>query len=132
MKNTKLVVIILAFVVAFGIGYDTVGANQNLIAKGVDLSWYLRYVFFFPGATMCAYLFASLTAARRWGHIAAATLLVLPILVTIHFIVSVMNAHTGLVYWIIQVIEVALTYLAWAFTGKRWKATRSAPSPRST
>ncbi|MFC6840037.1 hypothetical protein ACFQGW_09535 [Xanthomonas theicola] len=120
MKIAKWIVILLSFGVALGLAYTTIGANQHLIDSGVGVSWYVRYVIFLPGATLCAYLLASLVAASRWSHFVVAVFLLLPALIMLHFVVSVMNAHTGNVYWGWQILEIALTYFAWTRTGKCW------------
>ncbi|WP_152237598.1 hypothetical protein [Xanthomonas sp. LMG 12460] len=119
MKTIKWIVVILSLFVFFAISLNTFFANKHLIYD-YSAGDYLRYLLFFPGITLCLYLAFSLYKASTWSQFFVTVFLCLPALIAVHFVVSVMNAHTGGAYWWWQVLEVAVTYLAWSRTGKRW------------
>lgn len=132
MKIIKWVVVILSFFVFSVISLNTFFANKHLI-RDYSAGDYLRYLIFFPGITLCLYLAFSLHKARTWSEFFIAVFLCLPALIAVHFVVSVMNAHTGGTYWWWQVLEIVVTYVAWSRTGKRWpKPLRSDGTERPT
>ncbi|WP_279362072.1 hypothetical protein [Xanthomonas sacchari] len=119
MKFFRWLVAVLSFAVFFLVSLNTFSANKHLLSSynGGD---YLRYFIFFPGITLCLYLAFSLHKAQTWSHFVIAVFLCLPALIFLHFVVSVMNAHTGGAYWWWQVLEIVATYFTWSRTGKRW------------
>ncbi|MBB6368485.1 hypothetical protein FHR56_003664 [Xanthomonas sacchari] len=119
MKIFKWALMLLSFLAFSLIALNTLFANKHLL-NSYSAGDYFRYLFFFPGITLCLYLAFSLYKASMWSHFFVAVFLCLPALIAVHFVVSVMNAHTGGAYWWWQVLEIAVTYLAWSRTGKRW------------
>ncbi|MCW0377540.1 hypothetical protein NG831_21580 [Xanthomonas sacchari] len=126
MKFIKWVPVFMSFALFFLAGLNTFFANRHLLDQ-YDAGDYLRYLIFFPGITLCVYLASAIRAARTWPHFFVAVFLAAPALIAIHFVVSVMNAHAGNAYWGWQLLEIGMTYLAWAKTGKHW-SNSEAPS----
>ncbi|WP_369941584.1 hypothetical protein [Xanthomonas medicagonis] len=128
MKVVKWIPVALSFALFLFIALISSGGEQ----ERYDAADYLRYMVFFPGITLCLYLAFSLYPARTWSQFFIAVFLCLPALIAVHYVVSVINAHTRGAYWWWQLLEIALTYLAWAKTGKRWsRGSRSLPPVRS-
>lgn len=119
MNILKWIPVALSFLLFFIIGLDSFFANRHLF-NSAPIGDYFRYLIFFPGITLCFYLAFSLSKAQTWSHFVIAVFLCLPALIFLHFVVSVMNAHTGGAYWWWQVLEIVATYFMWSRTGKRW------------
>ncbi|WP_371181015.1 hypothetical protein [Xanthomonas sacchari] len=124
MSILKWILLALSFLLFFIISLDSFFANRHLF-NNAAIGDYFRYLIFFPGITLCLYLAFSLSKAQTWSQFVIAVFLCLPALIFLHFVVSVMNAHTGGAYWWWQVLEIVATYFTWSRTGKRWSKVSS-------